>query len=296
LENKGSRPAENTLQIVTDKTGASPQPFLTIRPPGLWSPFALGEVWSYRDLLWALAVRDVKLRYRQTALGIVWVVLQPLLAAGIMSFLFGFIAKLPSNGLPYFLLSYTGMLGWQAFNGTLTKASQCIVGNSQLVSKVYFPRLILPLSTVLSTLLDFAVGFVLLLVLMGIYDIRPHASLLVLPLLLFLLIALAVGVGLWVSALMVTYRDLQYVIPYFMQLLMYASPVAFTVLAVPENFQVFLFLNPLTGLLEAFRWAIVGQGTISGIAIVYSVVVTVLAFILGAFAFKRMERSFADVI
>jgi lipopolysaccharide transport system permease protein len=284
------------MQIVTDKAAVAQQPLLTIRPPGLWSPFALGEVWSFRDLLWALAVRDVKLRYRQTALGVAWVVLQPLLAAGIMSFVFGSIANLPSDGLPYFLLSYTGMLGWQAFNGTLTKASQCIVGNSQLVSKVYFPRLILPLSTVLSTLLDFFVGFALLLVLMGIYDIRPQATLLVLPVLLFLLIAFAVGVGLWVSALMVTYRDLQYVIPYFMQLLMYASPVAMTVSAVPKSLRIFWFLNPLTGLLEAFRWAIVGRGNISGIAIAYSVAVTVLAFILGAFAFKRMERSFADVI
>jgi lipopolysaccharide transport system permease protein len=156
--------------------------------------------------------------------------------------------------------------------------------------------LILPLSTVLSTLLDFVVGFALLLVLMGIYNVRPQASLLLLPVLLLFLIALAVGVGLWLSALMVTYRDLQYVIPYFTQLLMYASPVALTVSAVPTRFRVFFFLNPLTGLLEAFRWAIVGRGTVSGIAIAYSVVVTVLAFILGAFAFKRMERSFADVI
>ena len=158
---------EDTMQVVTEKAAVAQRPILTIRRPGLWSPFSLGEVWSYRDLLWALAVRDVKLRYRQTALGVVWVVLQPLLAAGIMSFVFGFIAKLPSDGLPYFLLTYTGMLGWQAFNSTLTKASSCIVGNAQLVSKVYFPRLILPLSTVLSTLLDFLVGFVLLLVLMG---------------------------------------------------------------------------------------------------------------------------------
>jgi lipopolysaccharide transport system permease protein len=284
------------MQIVTERAAEMQEPLLTIKPPGLWSPFALREVWSYRDLLWALAVRDVKLRYRQTALGVVWVVLQPLLAAGIMSFVFGVIANLPSDGLPYFLLSYIGMLGWQAFSGTLTKASQCIVGNSHLVSKVYFPRLILPLSTVLSTLLDFVVGFALLLGLMGIYGIRPQASLLLLPVLLVLLITLAAGLGLWVSALMVTYRDLQYVIPYFTQLLFYASPVALTLSAVPEKLQIFFLLNPLTGLLEAFRWAIVGRGTISGIAIAYSVGVTVLSFILGAFVFKRMERTFADVI
>jgi len=284
------------MQIVTEKAAVAQRPLLTIRRPGLWSPFSLGEVWSYRDLLWALAVRDVKLRYRQTALGVVWVVLQPLLAAGIMSFVFGFIAKLPSDGLPYFLLTYTGMLGWQAFNSTLTKASSCIVGNAQLVSKVYFPRLILPLSTVLSTLLDFLVGFALLLVLMGIYDIRPQATLFLLPVLLLLLITLAVGVGLWVSALMVTYRDLQYAVPYFTQLLLYASPVALTISAVPKSVQIFYFLNPLTGLLEGFRWAIVGGGKVSGLALAYSFAVTILAFVLGAFAFKRMERNFADVI
>jgi lipopolysaccharide transport system permease protein len=284
------------VQVVTDKAAPAQQPLLTIQPPGLWSPFALGEVWSYRDLLWALAVRDVKLRYRQTALGVFWVVLQPLLAAAIMSFVFGSIANLDSGGLPYFLLSYTGMLGWQAFNSTLSKASSCIVGNAHLVSKVYFPRLILPLSTVPSTLLDFLVGFVLLLGLMGFYGIRPQLTLLLLPLLLALLIILAVGLGLWVSALMVTYRDLQYVIPYFTQLLMYASPVALTVKAVPEGLQLFFFLNPLTGLLEGFRWAIVGSGAVSGTAIAYSVVVAALAFVLGAFEFKRMERTFADVI
>jgi lipopolysaccharide transport system permease protein len=253
-------------------------------------------MWSYRDLLWALAVRDVTLRYRQTALGVIWVVLQPLLAAAIMAFVFGMIAKLDSGGLPYLLLSYTGMLGFQAFNSTLSKASACIVGNAHLVSKVYFPRLILPFSTVLSTLLDFAVGFALLLVLMGVYGIRPRASLLLLPVLLALLIVFAVGLGLWVSALMVTYRDLQFVIPYFTQLLMYASPVALTLSAVPKSLQIFYFLNPLTGLLETFRWAIVGRGTISGLAIAYSVVVTVLTFLFGTFEFKRMERTFADVI
>ena len=274
----------------------SREPLFQIRPPGAWSSFELRELWNYRDLFWALAVRDVKLRYKQTALGVMWVVLQPLLAAGVMSLVFGAVAKLPSDGIPYFVFAYTGMVAWQAFNSTLTKATACVVGNSQLVSKVYFPRLILPLSAVLSTLVDLAVSLVVLVVLMVGYGISPGLSLLVLPVILAVLILFAVGVGLYTSALMVTYRDLQYVIPYFLQVLMYASPVAFSVSAVPERLRVFFLLNPITGLLETFRWSILGKGAPSWFSLSYSVAVVVMVFLLGSVAFKRMERTFADVI
>jgi lipopolysaccharide transport system permease protein len=253
-------------------------------------------MWSYRDLLWELARRDVKLRYKQTALGVIWVILQPLLGAGIFSFVFGAVAKMPSEGLPYMLFSYTGLLGWQAFSSTVSKASDCVVGNSQLVSKIYFPRMILPLSTVLSTLVDFAAGLAMMVVLMTFYRIVPGPSLLLMPAGLVLLITLAMGVGLYTSALMVTYRDLKYVVPVFIQFLLYASPVAYAVSAVPEEFRLFYFLNPLTGLLEAFRWAILGVGTVNPMLLGYSAAVVLFVFALGAFAFKRMERRFADVI
>jgi lipopolysaccharide transport system permease protein len=272
------------------------EPLFQIRPPGVWSHFALKELWIYRDLFLALAVRDVKVRYKQTALGVVWVVLQPLLAAGIMSLVFGSVAKLPSDGVPYFLFAFTGMVAWQAFNGTLSKATACIVGNSQLVSKVYFPRLILPLSTVLSTLVDLAVSFAVLIVLMTVYGIAPQPSLLALPVILALLIMFAVGLGLYASAVLVTYRDLQYVIPYFLQLLMYASPVAFALSAVPENLRVFFVLNPITGLLETFRWTILGKGSPNWVSLGYSTLVVLIVCIVGAVQFKRMERTFADVI
>jgi lipopolysaccharide transport system permease protein len=269
---------------------------LQIRPPGAWSPLALKEICDYRDLLLALAIRDLKLRYKQTALGVIWVILQPLLAAGIMSFVFGAIAKLPSDGLPYFVFSYSGMLAWQAFNSTVTKASACVVANTQLVSKVYFPRLILPFSTVLSTLVDFAVGLAMLAILMVIYGIEPGYSLFLMPVVVALLIVFAVGLGLYTSALMVTYRDLQYVIPYFLQLLMYGSPVAFALSAVPEQLRIFVLVNPITGLLEAFRWTTVSPGTLNWFALGYSAIVVLLVFLFGAFSFKRMERRFADVI
>lgn len=272
------------------------RPHLSIRPPGPWSPLALAEMWQYRDLFVTLAARDVKLRYRQTALGVTWVVLQPLLAAAIFAFVFGRVARMPSDGVPYLVFAYAGLLGWTAFNSTLTKASACIVQNSQLVSKVFFPRLILPLSTVFSTVIDFSVSAAVMAVLMAAYGIEPRWGLLLLPVWLALLVVLAVGLGLYTSALMVSYRDLQYAIPVLVQLLLYASPVAYAVSAVPERLRAFYFLNPLAGLLEAFRWSILGRGELRLSSVGYAAVVSVLTFAWGAYSFKRMERRFADVI
>jgi lipopolysaccharide transport system permease protein len=273
-----------------------PAPHLKIRPPGPFSPLALAELWQFRDLFAALAVRDVKLRYKQTALGVIWVILQPLLGAGIFSFVFGKVAKMPSDGLPYIVFSYTGLLGWQAFNSTLTKASACVVGNAQLVSKVFFPRLILPLSTVLSTLIDFAVGFAVMVLLMFIYGILPGPGILLMPVLLLLLILLAVGLGLYTSALMVEFRDLQYAIPVLLQFLLYASPIAYSVSAVPEHLRFWYMLNPISALLEAFRWSLLNRGELNWGGLGYSAAIVVAVFIFGTFAFKRMERRFADVI
>jgi lipopolysaccharide transport system permease protein len=272
------------------------KPHMVIRPPGRWAPLAVGELFQYGDLFVALAVRDVKLRYKQTALGVIWVILQPMLAAGIFSFVFGTVAKLPSDGFPYFVFSYASLLGWNAFNGTLTKASSCVVANSSLVSKVFFPRLILPLSCVLLTLIDFAVAATVMVALMFIYHIVPGWGILLLPIWLTLLILLAVGVGLYTSALMVSYRDLGYAIPVLLQFLLYASPVAYAASSVPERFRTLYFLNPISDLLEAMRWSILGRGELSWGWIVYSFGVVVASFVLGAFAFKRMERKFVDVI
>lgn len=275
-------------------TPAAPQ--VKIRPPGPFSPLALGELWQYRDLFMALAVRDVKLRYKQTALGVIWVILQPLMGAIIFTLVFNKVAKLESGALPYIVFAYAGLLGWNAFNSTLTKASACVVQNSQLVSKVFFPRLILPLSTVLSTLIDFAVGMAVMVILMAWYGVVPGVGILLLPVLLGLLILLAVGLGLYTSALMVQYRDLQYAIPVLMQFLLYASPVGYAVSAVPEKWRSLYFLNPITGLLETFRWSLLGHGGLNLGYLGYSAAVVVGLFIFGTFAFKRMERRFADVI
>jgi len=274
----------------------SEAPWVVIEPRSGWSALNLISVWRYRDLLLTLANRDVKLRYKQTALGVVWVILQPLLAAGIFTFVFGTVARMPSDGLPYFVFSYAGLLAWHSFNSTLTRASASVVGNAQLVAKVFFPRLILPLSTVLATLIDFVVALVLMIILMVVYGITPGWGVLLMPLWLLLLIALAVGIGVYTSALTVKYRDLQYVLPVLLQMLLYGSPVAYSVAAVPERYRPLYFLNPLSGLLEAFRWSLLGRGQLDWGYVVYSATCVVVCVVGGAFAFKKMERAFADVI
>lgn len=282
----------NTLDTLPDE-----KPFLLIEPKSGWQAINFAELWQFRDLLTSLAQRDVKLRYRQTALGVVWVILQPLLAAVIFAFVFGKIAKIPApHGIPYLVFSYAGLLAWNAFNSTLTKSSTCLTGNANLVSKVYFPRLVLPLSTVFSTLIDFGVAFVVMVLLLVINHIPVHLGILLLPVWLLLIVLLSLGVGLYASALMVTYRDVQYVLPVVTQFLLYASPVAYAYAVVPDRWHWLFALNPLTGLLEAFRWSLLGTGTVSWALTGYAAAVTVVVFLLGALAFKSMERKFADVI
>jgi len=271
-------------------------PLVKIRPVSGFKPLDLRQLWRYRDLLATLGSRDITLRYRQTVLGAFWVVAQPLMAAGIFSFVFGKVARLPSDGIPYFLFSYAGLLSWSAFSNTLGKVSLSLVGNSHLISKVYFPRLILPLSTLYSTLVDFAVAFAMMLVLLAVNHVPISPRLLLLPVWMSLILMLAMGVGLYVSALMVSYRDVQHILPVMVQLLLYASPVAYSISVVPEHLRAFYHLNPLSGLLEAFRWSLLGSGVISPWALAYSSFVSIAMLGLGAFAFKRMERLFSDVI
>jgi lipopolysaccharide transport system permease protein len=272
-----------------------PQPYLRIRPTSGWAALNLSEVWQFRDLLMTLAGRDLKLRYRQTLLGVAWVLLQPLFAAGIFTIVFGVVAKLPSNGLPYFVFSYAGMLAWGVFNNTLSKSSISLVGNAQLVSKVYFPRIVLPLSSVLSSLIDFAVAMVVMVVLMIAYRIAPGPQLILLPVWVAMVIVLGLAIGLFASSLTVSYRDVQYLLPVVLQLLLYASPVGYAVPESPDWVRTLFLLNPMTGLLEGFRWSLLG-GSVHWSAVVYSIAFAIIAFVVGAFAFKRMERRFADVI
>jgi len=276
--------------------GAAPQPYLTIRVRRGWARLEAGDLWRFRDLLWALAGRDLKLRYKQTALGILWVVLQPLVAAMVFAFVFGRVAKLPSGGIPYTVFAFAGLLAWNFFNNVVTKASACLVGNTHLVSKVFFPRLILPLSTVPAAFVDFAVGLSMMGGLMWAHGIQPGWGLLFLPVWTLLVLALSLGVGLLTSALSVQYRDIQHILPVALQILLYGSPIAYAISAVPESVRSIYQWNPLATLLEGFRWSILGVGQITAGGVAYATVIALAALAVGMMAFKRMERGFADVI
>jgi len=273
-----------------------PRAHLVIRPRGRWSAIRVHELWEFRDLLRSFAKRDIKLRYRQTALGVVWVVLQPLLAAGIFSFVFGRVAKLPSDGVPYIVFSYAGLVAWTVFSGVVTKASDSLVRNSVMVSKVYFPRMLLPLAVVGSSLIDFGVSLAMMGVLMAIFNVAPTPRLLLLPAWLFLTLALSLGLGLIASALSARYRDVQYILPVAISMLLYASPVAYSLQAVPPSLRGVVALNPLTGILEAFRWSLLGTGRLPINSVLWSISASMVLFVLGAFVFASLERDFADVI
>ncbi|MEP6617710.1 MAG: ABC transporter permease [bacterium] len=274
-----------------------PAPLRRIRSSATRTPLDVRELWRYRDLWVTLALRDVKLRYRQTALGVAWVVLLPLLASGIFTLVFGVVAGLPSDGSPYFLFVFAGFLGWNSFQNTLQRCSISLVGNTTLVTRVYFPRIILPASTVLASLLDFAVGAVIFLIALAVRGEFPSlTSLALVPLLLLLLQLLAMGLGLFMAALTVRYRDVQYVLPFLIQLLLYASPVAYGVAAVPERARRFYLLNPVAPLLDALRSALTGRGELHWAPIAMSAAVSVVLLVAGALFFLRQDRQYADVI
>jgi lipopolysaccharide transport system permease protein len=290
----------NTSEAALDTGIGSPgiirKPHIRIRPPSRWSPINIKELWHFRDLLTTFAMRDVKLRYRQTVLGALWVVLQPLAGAGIFSVVFGRVAGLSGDGVPYFLFSYIGLLGWNVFASTVSKSSGSLVAGSGLISKIYFPRLILPLSVVFSTLIDFGVALAMGVVLMATSHVGPGPGIVLMPVWFVLFLLLALGVGLISSALNVSYRDIGYIVPVAVQFLLFASPVAYSVSSVPKNLQFFYAVNPLSGLLEAFRWSMLNTTPPNWGWVVYSTIFSIGLFIAGAYAFKSLERKFADVI
>lgn len=266
-----------------------------ITPPGRLNLPAWRELWEAREVLYRFGIRDVILRYRQTAIGVAWVVLQPLAAAGIFSIVFGQVANLSSGDVPYFVFSFAGMLVWNLFNGIVTRAAPSLVANQALVAKVFFPRMLVPLSSVLSVLLDFLVASGMLVVLLVLYGIPVGWPVLTLPLWVAAAVVLASGVGLAGAAVTVRYRDVNYTLPWLMQILLYATPVAYSLDEVGDLRWLFN-LNPLTWLLECFRWAVLGTETpptwqMGGIA-----AVAVVVFLAGTLVFQKMERGFADVI
>lgn len=273
-------------------------PHLVIRRKRGWQAIPIRELLEFRDLLNTLAQRDIKLRYRQTAIGVIWVVLQPLIGAGLFSFIFGSVAKLSTGNekVPYFAFSFAGLMVWNVFAQILQKSSDSMVGNAHLVSKIYFPRMILPLSTVYGVLLDFCVSSILLVALLALFKIPLTVSILFLPVAMLMAVMMALGVGLWAAALNVTFRDVKFVIPVFINFLMWGTPVAYAVASLPAKAQAVIAYNPMTGVVESFRWAVLGTPIKHWNSVIFSAVASILLFVWGAMMFQRAERKFADVI
>lgn len=271
-------------------------PLHVIRPVGNRVFPDLAEVWRFRDLCLALGKRDVTLRYRQTALGVIWVVLQPLIAGGLFTVVFGKVARLPSDGLPYFVFAYAGFIAWSAFQNALTRASASLQAQSNLITKVYFPRLVLPISAMLSAMVDFLVALASLAVVLLAFGVQPGLALLTLPFWVALLFAAGLGLGTLAAALSVQYRDLQHALPVLVQLILYASPVAYATSAVPERLLPYFLANPLTGMLDGFRWSVLGSAPPHMTGVALAVVGAAAALVVGAMVFARLERRLADVI
>lgn len=270
-------------------------PVTIIRPSQGWVSLKLHELWEYRELLYFLTWRDVKVRYKQTALGAAWAIIQPLFTMVVFSLFFGRLAGIPSDGVPYPIFSYTALLPWSYFAQALTQSSNSLVGSANLLSKVYFPRLVIPLSAVLGGVLDFAIAFVVLLGMMVFYQIAPTPAIALLPLFLLLALVTALGVGLWLSALNVEYRDVRYTLPFLTQFWLFATPVAYPSSLLSEPWRTIYGVNPMVGVVEGFRWALLGTNP-PGPMLLVSAAVAIALLVSGAFYFRRMERTFADVV
>lgn len=272
------------------------RPTLVIRPTRGLASFDLRELWAYRDLLLILAARDVKLRYKQTALGVSWVVLQPLVTALIFTAIFGVFAHLPSDGNPYLLFVFAGLLPWNLFSASVQRAGNSLVGSSSLISKVYFPRILVPLASNGAVLIDFVVSSGVMIALLLFYRVPLTWQTLTLPFFLLLTLLTAIGVSLLISALNVYYRDFMFAMPFVIQAWTYASPVAYATSIVPEDWRWLLSLNPAVGFVEGFRWALLGNGVLTVSMVAVSTVSALFFLICGLLVFRRVERGFADVI
>jgi lipopolysaccharide transport system permease protein len=295
------------MTTLTDKSsqlaptgGSPPAPITIIEPSRGWLSLQLDRVWAYRELLYFLVWRDIKVRYKQAALGVMWIILQPVASMVVFSLLFGSLLNVPSGEVPYPIFAYAALLPWNYFSSSMTRSSTSLVGNAHLITKVYFPRLIIPISGVLSGVVDFLVSFAVLFVLMVIYSIAPTARILLLPGFLLLALLTALGFSLWLSALNVRYRDVQQLVPFMVQLWMYVTPVVYGSTLIPERFRWLLALNPMTGVVEGFRWALLGEqladAQAPGIFFVVSILITLAVLISGALFFRRTERTFADIV
>ncbi|HEV2382711.1 MAG TPA: ABC transporter permease [Terriglobia bacterium] len=271
-------------------------PTLRIAPPRGWIDLNLSELWAARELLYFFVWRDIKIRYKQTAIGAAWAVIQPFMTMVVFSLFFGALAKMPSHGLPYPVFYYSALLPWMYFSGALQNATNVVVEQQQVITKVYFPRLVLPLSAVVSGLVDFAIGFAVFLGMMAWYHIVPGPAVLLVPCFLLLAVLTALGVGLWLSALNAIYRDVRYAVPFFVQFWLFASPIAYPSSLIPERWRWAYGLNPMAGVIEGFRWALTGHGQPPSSMLAVSAGMVILLVAGGAAYFQKMEGTIADVV
>jgi len=275
-----------------------------LSPSRGWNSLKLMEIWRFRELVFFLIWRDIKVRYKQTALGAAWAIIQPFFTMVVFTIFFGRLAGVPSDGVPYPIFSFTGLLPWGLFTKALSDAGRSMVANRSMITKVYFPRLVIPLASVLSGLVDFGIGFVVLIGMILYYNnlpgsgtqISPTIAVLTLPFFILLALITALGVGLWLSALNVIYRDINYIIPFLTQFWLFVTPIAYPSSLVPEQWRWLYALNPMTGVVEGFRWALLGVETAPGPMLAVSTTISILVLISGLFYFRRMERTFADMV
>lgn len=271
-------------------------PELVIRPSRGWAALNLSDLWRYRELILFLAWRDISVRYKQTVLGAAWAIIQPFFTMVVFSVFFGQLGKIPSDGLPYPVFTYCALIPWQLFAYSLSESGNSLVANQNLITKVYFPRVAIPISATLGGLMDFVISFVVLMGLMLFYHISPTTAIWTLPLFVLLALVTALGAGLWLSALNVEYRDVRYTIPFLTQFWMFLTPIAYPSSIVPAAWQTLYGINPMVGVVEGFRWALLGKGNPPGPLMIVSVLAAVALLVSGMYYFKRMERSFADKV
>ncbi len=271
-------------------------PFTRIEPSRGWVPLKFKELLEYHELLYFLIWRDIKVKYKQTALGVAWAIIQPLFTMVVFSLFFGGLAKIPSDGIPYPIFSFAALVPWSFFANGLTQSSNSIVGSAHLISKVYFPRLTIPVASVMGGIIDFMLSFLMLLGMMLFYGIYPTYNIIWLPLLIVLALITALGVGLWLSALNAEYRDVRYIVPFITQFWMLATPIAYPSSLLPEPWRMIYGINPMAGVVEGFRWALLKTNTAPGPIIIVSSVAALVILVTGAFYFRRMEKTFADIV
>ncbi len=282
---------------MADLTELARQPeIIHIRPSTGLAALNLRDLWTYRELIFFMIWRDIKVRYKQTLLGAAWAIIQPVLTMLVFNFIFGTVAKVPTEGIPYPIFSYTALLPWGLFTTALNNASRSLTANQNMVTKIYFPRLVLPLSSVLGGLVDFAIAFLILVVMMIYYKVTPTAAIWTLPLFLILTVVTALGVALWLSAINVQYRDVNYVLPFLTQFWLFLTPVAYSAKIISEKWQVVYSLNPMAGVVNGFRWALLGTNTGPNLNMGISIGISLLFLVSGLFYFRAMERTFADMI